>query len=1233
MAEGDPVIQVEAHYLRPKEPIILTHLHRTHVADVDFDPVSGRKLLNQYEIVDEIGRGVHGKVKLGRNLETNDLVAIKIVDRYPKRRRLGKSHTPEDKVKKEVAILKKCRHPNVVSLLEVVDDPAKKKVYIVLEYVALGEIIWRKKGDKDIVAMERRRQGYESRGLTEQEMRAEEARFLRDAGRRRERRERRRARQQSHSSTGPDFWSLEHGGESEDDDQVDAITNTIEEGIATTDFARHTESRLVSAPTSRATSSRGSTPLPLELDIPPLDSDNEGDEPTTMHPNRPNHLQRELDGTMYGAYVPEYRTRTPSITNSFSSHFSSEDVFDPYEEEHSYVPCLTIAQARQTFRDTVLGLEYLHYQGIVHRDIKPANLLWTSQHRVKISDFGVSYLGRPIRDGNSIDDSETDTETWDEAIELAKTVGTPAFYAPELCYTDFTKPRPSVTGQIDVWALGVTLYCLIFARLPFLAEDEFALFKAIAEDEVFIPRKRLRAANGCRVTPASGLSMASMEPASMDQRYENISDDLYDLLKRLLLKDSRKRITLREVKRHPWVLYGIPDPIGWIQETDPSRQNEGKKIEVSTEDVEKAVVPIGIIERVRSGIRKVGQAILGKGREREGGRHRARSSVHSEETSPAPTAASFSRVNMREERRTSLNGDELIPPLLSLQPPGLQSLDLIESKYQTGTQQEPEATVLELAASVGLATVVSELPKGAPNTDTLDGHAKRAAFRRGFTRAIEFLVCSGVARVDLKGRNGPEVLLSVTTRDWYDAAEIVLREARLAASEDDSTASREWVQLLIAAFYGDDNEVNRLVRDSDLKGQQQGRGFGETALFLTVERNHPRAVQILLDAGVDVNSVDSTGQTALNRATRRGREEIVRQLLCNGAKVDVKDDNGHTAWSANAHLLNERVLGILLAAGANPNTTGHNGISELYSAASRGDDAQVKFLLKSGTNPSIKTRYGWTPLHWAASNDLAIRGNHLDVIDLLQQAGASRAHDTLDEQSVVSMGKGSRFIDALLTNDATKMVLVFDRPMGQSLPFGQFIYPTNAKRTKDLCYQISRPLSTQADSISIQCSEGFATALEYPLAPESSNPNGHRTLYDITNTTTPSGCDEFELRGNGQSTTIPRILKMRNVSLGCWEVKHSGHSNSTETALLQATSPDWQNTQDPGGWRWVSGKERKLLARASSGWPPALCLEDGLEVQMENFLVACWVAKIWSDTMTRQGQDSSIDISWSYAAS
>ena len=60
----------------------------------------------------------------------------------------------------------------------------------------------------------------------------------------------------------------------------------------------------------------------------------------------------------------------------------------------------------------------VHRQGIVHRDIKPANLLLTNNGRVKITDFGVSILHKS--DGAC-------------ELELAKTAGTPAFFAPEMC--------------------------------------------------------------------------------------------------------------------------------------------------------------------------------------------------------------------------------------------------------------------------------------------------------------------------------------------------------------------------------------------------------------------------------------------------------------------------------------------------------------------------------------------------------------------------------------------------------------------------------------------------------------------------------------------------------------------------------------------------------------------------------------------------------------------------------
>src|SRR3984957_3585664 len=130
--------------------------------------ITGRKLINQYEVIEEIGRGVHGKVKLARSLETGDYVAIKIIQRFSKKRRLGRvTVSPEDKTKREIAILKKIRHANVVGLLEVIDDPELKKIYMVLEHVERGEMIWRKKGVPQVCVYERRRIEREQRGERE----------------------------------------------------------------------------------------------------------------------------------------------------------------------------------------------------------------------------------------------------------------------------------------------------------------------------------------------------------------------------------------------------------------------------------------------------------------------------------------------------------------------------------------------------------------------------------------------------------------------------------------------------------------------------------------------------------------------------------------------------------------------------------------------------------------------------------------------------------------------------------------------------------------------------------------------------------------------------------------------------------------------------------------------------------------------------------------------------------
>ena len=55
----------------------------------------------------------------------------------------GQKLNPQlEKIKREIAILKKCSHPNIVGLREVIDDPSSDKIYLILEYLPGGEVQW-----------------------------------------------------------------------------------------------------------------------------------------------------------------------------------------------------------------------------------------------------------------------------------------------------------------------------------------------------------------------------------------------------------------------------------------------------------------------------------------------------------------------------------------------------------------------------------------------------------------------------------------------------------------------------------------------------------------------------------------------------------------------------------------------------------------------------------------------------------------------------------------------------------------------------------------------------------------------------------------------------------------------------------------------------------------------------------------------------------------------------------
>ncbi|KAG9256178.1 putative serine/threonine protein kinase [Emericellopsis atlantica] len=608
---ADPI----APYLHPLQTY---KVRETTKALIESDNITGRKLINQYEVIEEIGRGMHGKVKLARNIETGENVAIKIIPRFSKKRRLGKvtAMSPQDKTKKEIAILKKIRHPNVVALLEVIDDPELKKIYMVLEHAELGEVVWRKKGLPHICQYERRRAEREARGDTRT---VEEERYDQILEQRQVLKEYKRARMAQHYSGPTDYWSNEYGAADEPSSSFGQASRIMSrEDFAVSDGPpSQPGSRQPSRGPSRSHSLASVARPPSELDE-EVDWEENMETPGPIRSNPNSHTA--LDGMMYAPQLEEhhFRGRSPSMADSIISHMSSVDMFQPthdaFADDFSYVPCFTMDLARSAFRDTLLGLEYLHYQGVVHRDIKPANLLWSKDHRVKISDFGVSYFGRPIRDGE-LDEpvSESEAKDFDDDVELSKTVGTPAFFAPELCYTDEGRDhQPKVSEQIDVWSLGVTLYCLIFARIPFLAEDEFQMFRKIATEEVYIPHRRLKPVDPSTSPVGTSLyKRHNVHPYRNDNDldYEQVDPLLWDLLRRMLTKNPEQRIKLRDIKRHQWVMQGIENPVGWLDDTDPGRPSSGRKIEINDQDVSDAVVPLTFLERLSRKAGNIGKAV------------------------------------------------------------------------------------------------------------------------------------------------------------------------------------------------------------------------------------------------------------------------------------------------------------------------------------------------------------------------------------------------------------------------------------------------------------------------------------------------------------------------------------------------------------------------------------------------------------------------------------------------
>ncbi|GAX12524.1 5'-AMP-activated protein kinase, catalytic alpha subunit [Fistulifera solaris] len=163
---------------------------------------------------------------------------------------------------------------------------------------------------------------------------------------------------------------------------------------------------------------------------------------------------------------------------------------------------LSADEARNFFHQIISGVEYCHFQKIVHRDLKPENLLLDANLNIKIADFGLSNL---MRDGDF----------------LRTSCGSPNYAAPEVI-----SGHLYAGPEVDVWSCGVILYALLCGSLPFDDESIPNLFKKIKS------------------------GMYSL-PTHLSQLAKN-------LIPRMLEVDPMKRITIPEIRLHPWFQHKLP---------------------------------------------------------------------------------------------------------------------------------------------------------------------------------------------------------------------------------------------------------------------------------------------------------------------------------------------------------------------------------------------------------------------------------------------------------------------------------------------------------------------------------------------------------------------------------------------------------------------------------------------------------------------------------------------------
>ena len=191
--------------------------------------------------------------------------------------------------------------------------------------------------------------------------------------------------------------------------------------------------------------------------------------------------------------------------------FLKGDDLSKYVKKGSLLPLKQVLSLIQRSAD---GLDYAHQHNVVHRDIKPANIMWDpGSDMVKITDFGIARI---------TDSSKTKT---------GMVLGTPSYMSPEQL------AGKKVTGQSDIFSLGVMLFQMVTGKLPFTGDSMASLMYKIANEAHPSPESINPDVPRC-VTVIINRAMAK----DVEKRYQRGSEMVSDINKCLKILEVEKKV-------------------------------------------------------------------------------------------------------------------------------------------------------------------------------------------------------------------------------------------------------------------------------------------------------------------------------------------------------------------------------------------------------------------------------------------------------------------------------------------------------------------------------------------------------------------------------------------------------------------------------------------------------------------------------------------------------------------